>query len=188
VSETLELKVRELRRAFDASFAQPAQTAAVDVENLLLISVSGDRYALKLREVSAIAQRPVIVEVPSQAPGLLGIAGIRGNIVPVFRLATLLGYSISGDTLSWVIVCGSDDAMAFAFDGFDGYVCAERSLLMASELQQRCYVEEFFAAPSGPRPVVALTQIVAAVRRRSESGSESGGESASGQGKEREET
>jgi chemotaxis signal transduction protein len=168
-----EQRARELRLAFDSAFAKPAKLAEPDFEELLLISIAGDRYALRLHEVSAIRESPTIVEVPSDAPGLLGIAGVHGNVVPVFRLAHLLGYTPSGETLPWLVVCGSDDAVAFAFDGFESFVRAPRSALRSSEAEPgRKFLTEFFSTPNGPRPVVALTEVIATIRRRSEKGRE----------------
>lgn len=137
----------ELRRSFDAPFARPAETHAAGVDKLLAIRVGTISYALRLTEISGLARHCGLVRLPSPAPHLLGIKALEGALVPVFDLASILGLSISSnsinptnsadpakpentaksaDELRWLFTCyGTSTPVALAFADLEGYVDAE---------------------------------------------------------------
>lgn len=135
----LEGKVAEMRRLFDESFALalPEQVAAP--EPMLAITVEGERFALRLREILGVAaSKEKIVPVPSRVPELLGLTGIRGVVVPVFSLSRLLGFDSGHDQALWLVFCGEGQSpIALAFEGM------ERQFEVAST--------EIFAREDAPR-------------------------------------
>src|ERR1039458_7695948 len=90
--QLVESKAAALRQAFDQSFALPPPPASQEVEDLLAIRVAGNPYAIRLRDIAGIVAGRKVVPVPAVRLDLLGLAGIRGGVVPVFGLASILGY------------------------------------------------------------------------------------------------
>src|ERR1035437_7130077 len=112
----------KLRQAFDRSFALPPSQASQEVEDLLTIRVAGDPYAILLRDIAGMVAGRRVVPVPAVTPDLLGLAGIRGGIVPVFGLASILGYGPAPGSPRWMILCGAEEPIALAFSGFQAYL------------------------------------------------------------------
>lgn len=158
-----------LRRAFDLSFASPPAEASEEVEDLLAIRVAGDPYAIRLREIAGVVAGRKVVAVPAAALDLLGLAGVRGGVVPVFGLASMLGYLQAPGSPRWMILCGAEDPIALAFSEFEGYLRLPRSALHADENHRatRRYVNQVAITAAGARAVISISLVVAAIRNRS---------------------
>lgn len=111
--------VGELRRAFDASFAAAIDGEAIEHVDLLAISLSGHAHAIRISELASLFADHVITRTPARAPELLGLAGIRGAVVPVFDLAALLGLP-GASSPRWIAVAARA-RIGFGFDAFDGH-------------------------------------------------------------------
>lgn len=161
-------KVAELRRHFDSSFALPLTASAPDLEDVLLVRVGGDGYAIRLRELAGLVARRPIVPVPSPASGLLGLAGIRGEIVPVFGLSSLLGYGDDAETPPWLVLSAGPGSLAFGFFAFEGFVRLPKASLhpTAGAVATRPYVAEFVITDAEPRAVIAVPLLVSTIRNR----------------------
>lgn len=159
----------ELRRAFDLSFALPPSRAVDEAEDLLAIRVAGDPYAVRVRDLAGVVTGRTVVGVPAATPDLLGLAGIRGGVVPVFGLASLLGHGQPPGSPRWMILCGAGEPLALAFSDFDGYLRLPRASLHAGEGLRAAhrYVDQVASTPAGARPVISLPLVVAAIRDRS---------------------
>ncbi|HEY3500954.1 MAG TPA: chemotaxis protein CheW, partial [Polyangiaceae bacterium] len=81
------LDVERLRSEFDAAFALPHSRSAGESDDYLLIQAGTNPYALALAELGEVVADVPITRVPSTSPALLGVAGRRGKLVPVFDLA-----------------------------------------------------------------------------------------------------
>ena len=161
----------QLRENFDRSFALPPSLASPEFEDLLMIRVAGDRYAIRLLDIAEIVTGRKIVAVPSATPDLLGLAGIRGGIVPVFGLSSILGYSPDSEPPRWMILCGSEEPIALAFSDFEGYLRLPKSELHADEnfsatSEHMNYVTQVASTSDGVRSVISLTLIMATIRNR----------------------
>jgi purine-binding chemotaxis protein CheW len=156
-----------LREAFDHAFAAPPAPAARDVEDLLAIGLAGRPYAILLRDVAAIVPGRTIVPVPAGGPSLLGVAGIRGDVVPVFGLASLLGCQDAGAEPSWLVVCRAAP-VALGFAELEGYMRLPRSSLEARRGPGASeeYVSAIATTSAGVRAVLGIPQIVASMRNR----------------------
>jgi len=165
----VESTAAALRRAFDLSFASPPSAAAHEVDDLLAIHVAGNPYAIRLREIAAMISGRRVVPVPSAANALLGVAGIRGGVVPVFSLASILGYGPVSGAPRWMVLCGTEDPIALAFSEFDGYVRLPRSSLHVDEALRatREYASEVASTDAGARAVIDIPLVVATIRKRS---------------------
>lgn len=114
--------IEELKRAFDRSFAAPPPGDPPPLEDFLAVTVGGAPFAIRLRDLKGIAEARSVVPIPSRRPELLGLAGVRGVPVPVFRLSALLGLH-DEDPPRWILLCG--DLLGLAIPALDGYLRVE---------------------------------------------------------------
>jgi len=121
------------RLEFDAAFAAPPAVAAEENVRLLAFRAGDDVFALRLSELAGLHQGRRIVTVPSRTPGVLGMVGLRGRLVPVFSLPRLLGYAEGGEP-RWLAACaGGREPIALSFEHLDGYREVPRSALLMTE-------------------------------------------------------
>jgi chemotaxis signal transduction protein len=155
----------ELRESFDKTFALPPPATAVDTIGLLAIRVGGGAYAVRVDELADVQGACKVVPLPGGRPELLGLAGIRGRLVPVYSLAALLGL---GKTASWtwLAICGSQQPLGLTFDDLEGYIQASPAdLYPAAEIERsRGHVREVLRKDGTTRSVVSASSIVAILR------------------------
>ena len=157
-----------LRSAFDRSFAEPARLDTTPMADFLAFRAGSQACAVHLSEIAGLFADKKITHVPSHAEGLLGIAGFRGAIVPVYSLAAFLGNSPS-ETPRWLVVA-SGTPVAFAFETFDFHLCVPREAILPREAGEFAskYVDEFVRAPDLVRPVMRLTAILDAIGKETQ--------------------
>ncbi len=161
-------KAAELRRAFDLSFAEAPAERLQALDDLLAIRVGAAPYALRLSEVAGLAVDRRITPLPSAVPELLGLAGLRGAIVPVYDLAALLGSAAAAAPRWLAFAAGA--GVALSFDAFERHLRLGREAVVpAGEADaRRGHVREVLRAEGGARPIVHLASIVESIRRRAE--------------------
>lgn len=121
-----------LRREFDHSFELPAQTLN-DFEDLLLIRVHDQKYALRVRDIVAFARLERMTEVPSQHPALAGMISVRGELLMVFDLAVLLGLPPLKHDIKWTVTLHAEPcSVAIGFAEVAGYVRIAATTLESS--------------------------------------------------------
>jgi chemotaxis signal transduction protein len=152
-------RAASLRRAFDRSFAKPSEVVTVATEDLLAIRVAGDRYAIPLSDVAGLHADKRVSAVPTSTRALLGIAGFRGAIVPVYDLRLLLGYP-SGAAARWIVVAAAKP-VAFAFEVLDGHRRLPRDAI-TDEATTAAFVRGVARDPE-TRPIVRLAALLAAL-------------------------
>lgn len=86
------------------------------------------RYGFMIAQVGFMMARmtsseimipPAVFRLPNTAPWFLGIANVRGNLIPVFDLAPLLARQSQRDAKQMTLVLDSgDNAVAVMIDGF----------------------------------------------------------------------
>ena len=67
------------------------EPSAQNSEEVLLFEASGDRLALLASDVVEIIRPPRMTRVPHSSPNLLGVANLRGRVLPIVSLSGLLG-------------------------------------------------------------------------------------------------
>ncbi len=164
---TLTERVAELRHAFDRAFAAAPDTDATPVENLVAVRLAHDPFAIRLSEISGLFADKTIVSLPASAPALLGVAGFRGSIVPVFSLPALLGYADDG-AQRWLVLAGAaggERRVGLAFDRFEGHLQVPQSAIAADEKgeRQRRFVKEIIRTPDGARPLIHIASVIEAI-------------------------
>jgi len=162
-------KVAELRRVFDEARAVPFSAGTEgQAEDLLAIRISGDAYAIKVSEIAGLATGRKVVPVPSPIPELLGLAGIRGTLVPVYSLNALLGYGSQAERPRWLALCGTEECFALAFHEFEGYLSiAPGDLYPVEQKDAACiHVKEIARGLGAVRAVVSIALLRETIQER----------------------
>jgi len=163
-SQRLAERADALRNAFDRSFAAPRRIDQAPMADFLAIRAGAQACALQFAEIGGLYSDRKITRVPGAAQRLLGLAGFRGAIMPVYSLAAILDAPTS-DTPHWLVVA-SGAPVAFAFEAFEFHLRVPRTAIAPREAGARAsdYVREFVRAPDTVRPIVNLAAILDAIR------------------------
>jgi purine-binding chemotaxis protein CheW len=159
----------KLRAAFDRTYATPALSRETSQsEDLLAIRLAGNAYAVKVNEISGLAKERKIISLPSAIPELLGVAGIRGELVPVYSLATLMGVNRGSEEDRWLVLCGVDEPIGLAFPEFEGYLQVPFAHLYAASQENMTsgHIKEVVRTADLIRSVLSIPSIVEMIRRR----------------------
>jgi chemotaxis signal transduction protein len=158
--------VDEFRRSFDEGFALPQRELTSGLEDLLAIRVGGDPYALRVSELAGLHRSRQVVTLPAHVPDLLGLAGIRGKLVPVFSLAVLLGYETARDQGAWLALCRGDQDLALSFGDFAGHLRVTPDQICAAEGPARAHLRQVVRIDSTVRTLVSVPSIVTMIEGR----------------------
>lgn len=171
-TSVLENKAAALRQAFDLSFALPPPPALPEVEDILTIRVAGDPYAILLRDITGMVAGRKVVPVSSSRPDVIGLAGIRGGVIPVFGLTSILGYAQAASASRWMILCGAEEPIALAFSDFEGYLRLPKSSFHADGNLRatRTYVNQVASTEAGVRAVIDIPLVVTTITIRNRTG------------------
>jgi purine-binding chemotaxis protein CheW len=165
MSSTTNERVTSLRRAFDATFAMPARRRDPDA-GFLAMRVGRDACAMRLHDVRALVADKRIAPLPTPVPELLGLTGIRGDIVPVYSLAALLGDDGGrAGVPRWLVLVGDQEPIGLAFEEFEGYLSvAKGEVHRATPNRAARWVSEVVREGGATRAVVEVTRLVEAIR------------------------
>ena len=160
MSPSTHLRADELKRTFDQGFAQVPALSSKNHINLLAISLAGTPYALELKDIAGLYANKKVTRIPARTPGLLGIAGFRGAILPIYDLAALVGLPASEKVRWFAIVAGAE--LAVAFDTFDGHVSVPADAIVPNESQDgnRRHFSHLLRSSGGLRAVVNLSSVL----------------------------
>lgn len=159
-------KLGQFRRAFDRSFAEPAVQLTQTTVRLIAIEVAGKPLAMEASQIAALAKVKRVVPLPSRIPELLGIAGIRGGMVPVFSLAALLEIE-SRSNPQWLALAKSDTAIALAFDALTGQVEVAASDIYPEEVEGRiAFVRRLVRIGAEVRPLLDVFRVAEGIHKK----------------------
>jgi chemotaxis signal transduction protein len=165
-AESVGTRATEIRRAFDRSFAEPLRLGTDVSEDLLAIRVGMQPYAMRLSEIAGLFVDRKVTPVPGADAALIGIAGFRGAIVPVYALQALLGHSAARQQ-RWLAIAAAAP-IALAFDAFEAQLSVppEAILPAKSGSEARNCVRDFVRAPNFSGPVMHLPSVLDVIRSR----------------------
>jgi purine-binding chemotaxis protein CheW len=126
------LRLDELRAGFDASFSRPPPPRQEPGEALLRLRVGGAPLAVRLGQLSGLHLMPRLVRLPGAPASLLGVAGLRGQLIAVHDLTALLGLQ-SGEPPRWLLLAGGSRRVGLAAAGFEGQLRATPEQLRAGD-------------------------------------------------------
>jgi purine-binding chemotaxis protein CheW len=159
MSARAEVSAAQLREQFDRSFTEPERTGGTVAEPLLCIRVGGDPWAVRRADVRRLVADRRVVPLPSAAPSLVGVLGLRGELVPVHSLRALLGYR-SESPPRWVIVVASEAPLGLTFDFFEGQLLVPPEQLTPAAAPPRPHVRAVIATQGAARSVLDLHSIL----------------------------
>lgn len=154
----------ELRRRFDAAFAERPAEGRDEVVALLALRVGGEPVAIRVLETGGLVPARRIVPVPSRRPELLGISGLRGAVVPVYGLARLLGRGEEAEP-RWIVLAGGEERVGLAVAAFERHLVVPARDLRPAEhaTDPRAHVREILHAAGAPRPVLSVPSLLRAI-------------------------
>lgn len=156
-------RIETLRQDFDHSFAAPPAAEAVKPVALLTLQLAGEPFALRLRDVRGLFADKAVTALPSELRELVGVAGFRGGVVPVYDLRALLGLS-TAEKARWLVLVttGSDTQIALAFAQFDGHVRVDPGAIAVGEGDLR----EVVRTEGATRPIIDVGSLLASISKR----------------------
>ena len=160
-------RAAELRRRFDASFAEAPGGGAGPHEDLLLVRIGGDAFAIRLSEVAALTMARRLASLPGRCPEFLGVVAFRGLIVPVFGLGALLGCP-RGNGARWMVLAATDDCVGLAFDEYEGYLRIPEADVLTPDRSATMpdHVHAIARHGGAARPLLSLSSVLNAIKRR----------------------
>jgi chemotaxis signal transduction protein len=153
-----------LKREFDDAFAAPRVASNGAGEMVVSIRIAGHAYALRMSQIAGLARDRRIVAIPSPVPELLGLAGVRGELVPTYSLAAWLGHGRE-PTTRWLALCGAGERAGLAFGEIEGQLAIEPGQLVAAP-ESTAHVRDWLRADGDTRPIVDVGSILEAIQRR----------------------
>jgi len=107
-------------------------------ESFLTLRSNGEHYALPSDEISEVIRLPALARVPQAPPGLLGLANLRGSVLPVASLRGLLGVSeAASDTVAGqrAIVLDHGAPVALVVDAVEGLTTVETNQIETGQAE-----------------------------------------------------
>jgi chemotaxis signal transduction protein len=148
-------KVEELRQAFDSSFAFPPPSTEDDLVDLLAVTADAGALAVPLTDMAGLTTDRTITPLPGSPPTMLGVAGLRGHLIPVYDLARVLGKGQAKES-RWIVLAAGSPAFAVAVDRVDGHLRVPREAIAEPTGETTHAVVH---TRDGPRPVVDLATV-----------------------------
>jgi purine-binding chemotaxis protein CheW len=154
-------KAAALRLAFDRTFAEPARIEADSRDALLSVLIGNEHFAIRLSDISGLHVGKKITPVPGGHPALIGIAGFRGAILPVYRLQILLGAVVSANTPPprWLVIAAAAP-VALAFEGFEGQRRVPHDAIVPQPALSRPYTREFVRSRKVAAAILHLPSLI----------------------------
>ncbi len=165
---SLSMGTQALHDAFDASFARRVEDREEGWMDFLAIQSAGTAYALQVDQLASLETARRVQPLPGGRPGLMGLAGVRGRLVPVFALGALLGHPEGAQETRWLAVVGREDPLGFAFPQFEGYLrVSPEALAPVAEGTAGPWIKACLRDGGLSRPIVNLAALVEDLYNRS---------------------
>lgn len=159
------MSASELQQTFDRTFAEAPRADAAPHDDLLAITIGGDPYAMRLSEVAGLYPDRRFTWLPGSVPALLGLVGLRGALLPVYDLGTLLGYPKTA-TPRWLAVI-ADAQVVLGFEQFDSHLRVPRQAIAeagtGSAASRPQPVREVVHTNGLVRPIIHLPSVLEAI-------------------------
>lgn len=157
----------ELRSEFDSSFASPVRDPDAAGEQFLAVRSSGQALALRISDLTRLEGQRAVTPLPGDRRELLGLAGVQGRLMPVFCLASLLGYTRTVADWRWLAVAGQSDPVGLALDSLDAFFSIPTSSILdlGNDRSTQGYIRFAVRFEGELRRVVEVRSIQATLHR-----------------------
>ena len=110
-----EKQLEILRARAERAASVPGDERETTALTALRITMRGEAYALAIDSITTVYQQVPVVPIPCVPPFVAGLANVRGHLIPVINLATLLG--VPGGTVAEAahLIVAANDEMTVAF-------------------------------------------------------------------------
>jgi chemotaxis signal transduction protein len=151
-----------MRQEFDRSFADPVLADVSAREDLLAIRLAAQDFAIRVSEIAGLFADKKITPVPNANAALLGIAGFRGAIMPVYDLQSLLGFA-AGRMSRWLAIA-ANAPVAFSFETFAGRLQVSPHEITSQRGQAKhSFARDFVQIEKVMRPIIQLSSVLDAI-------------------------
>jgi chemotaxis signal transduction protein len=154
----------ELRENFDLGFSKPPAPENSSIEDLLAIRLGTHAFALRLSQIAGLFAGKKVTSVPGGDATLLGIAGFRGSIVPVYDLEKLIGHA-GGKPPRWVVIAAAAP-IALAFEAFEGQLRVPLASITSPDAQEHSdsLTLGLVQSERGLRPIIHLPSVLDVIK------------------------
>jgi purine-binding chemotaxis protein CheW len=111
------------------------ETSGSGKRRLLVFQLADRAYALPAETVAEVIQIPATARVPQAPRALIGVANLRGAVLPVVSLRALLGLEGGPGAASRAIVVDSGAPVAMVVDVIDGLVTIDAERIETRSVQ-----------------------------------------------------
>lgn len=111
---------------------RPAEPAA-SAGQYLTFRVGKQPYGLPAEEIGEVIRLPPMARLPHGPSSLMGLANLRGSVLPIASAATLLGFPVS--TASRVIVLAGSTPVGLAVDRVEALVVVDVGSLQLAQTE-----------------------------------------------------
>lgn len=153
--------VQALRAQFDRAFAHAPAPPPDQRHALLAIRAGVAPYAIRLAEIGGLHADRRVLALPGRLPELRGVTAIRGQIVPVYDLAALLGQEAAPEP-RWLVLVAARQPLALAFDQFEAHISAAAGQLLDGGADGQAALRHQGLV----RPVLDLPSLTTDIRKR----------------------
>ena len=108
-------------------------------ENLLIFRIAGELFGLRLATVAEIIRLPDLAHMPLVPPSLLGLANLRGIVLPVVSMRALLHLpDLDANEQIRVVVLRGDAPVGFVVDRIERLMLVAAAQLEPRQCRRRC--------------------------------------------------
>jgi len=164
--ESYASRVEALRRDFDGEFVLPPPQTEVAQEKFLFFDVVDNPYAIRMTELFILLTHATITSVANSVSGLIGLVGLRGELVAVYSLQELLGYGRETDPERFLLIGSEFSNVAFSVSDVETYHSISPNNIAAfADAHSRPYIKEILSFEEQIRHVISFSALVRSVRR-----------------------
>lgn len=105
----------------------------ISVNEFVTFLIADEAFAINMAPVQEIIRVPQVVKVPKSPPSLMGLANLRGKVLPVINLRTVFGINEKEiDEASRVVVVGFGETLGFLVDRVASVIDVDESKIEES--------------------------------------------------------
>jgi len=136
------------------------------VERFLTFRIGSELYALPAGQVVEVIRLPAVARVPQAPRGLLGLANLRGNVLPVASLRGLLGGEATTEAATRAIILDGAAPVALAVDVVEALVSVDAEQIETRQAELAAKPGELLKgafATDGKKSIVKILDIAALI-------------------------